>query len=697
MKKNLFILFCLFSLVVQAQWTKYTSENTSKKYFENYRINAIVEDSKGNKWFGTDMGLTKFDGQNWSTYTKSNGLVNNSVNCIAIDSLGYMWIGTGGGVSKYDGNKWTNYTTANGLYSNVVLSIAIDAVGNKWFATNKGISKFTGSQWFNYTYTYGFDYSTVRTIAFAPNGTMWVGYNRYSGLRKLEAGSWYTYDQDVFYFNSIYKIKADNQGFIWVATGGGGVVKLGGGYMTTYTTQNGLSSYNIYSIAIDSNGNKWFGTDNGVTKLSKDGFWSKFNKATSGLTNDTINDILADRKGNLWFGTNNGVSMYDGSNWKTYNNENRLISDDVQDIAFDKEGNKWILNGYYLTKFDGQNWNHYYKSGLRGIRIDSQGKKWLATNILEGYYSKLYSFDGSNWTTLLAPTDNYATYFATDNQGIKWFGTNGSGILSYDDKNWKTFKTSDGLVDNNIYDIAIDSNGNKWIATPKGISMFDGSKWITYNSSNSGLVSNSVNSIALDKQGNKWFGTTEGIFKFDGKNWTSFKGASGINFNNVRDIKFDNKGIMWFISLDYSYSWSHNITKFDGINWTNYNKIKDDGIPDAIHSLAIDTEGNKWFGTSEGILVYHDLSTGIFDPINAQTTFNIYPNPTRDFINLDLKQSFDKSAIFSIYDIHGKLIITTLIANMKTQIDLKAIPSGMYFCQLRIDGLKLETIKIVKK
>ena len=32
---------------------------------------------EGNKWFGTDGGVSKFDGANWTTYTTSNGLVNN--------------------------------------------------------------------------------------------------------------------------------------------------------------------------------------------------------------------------------------------------------------------------------------------------------------------------------------------------------------------------------------------------------------------------------------------------------------------------------------------------------------------------------------------------------------------------------------------------------------------------------------------
>jgi ligand-binding sensor domain-containing protein len=40
-------------------------------------------------------------------------------------------------------------------------------------------------------------------------------------------------------------------------------------HWTTYTTSDGLVSNNVLAIAIDKDGNKWFGTGNGVSKLSE--------------------------------------------------------------------------------------------------------------------------------------------------------------------------------------------------------------------------------------------------------------------------------------------------------------------------------------------------------------------------------------------------------------------------------------------
>ena len=85
----------------------------------------------------------------WETYNTSNsGLVSNFVLSIAVDGDD-VWFGTNNGVSKFDGTTWTTYDTSNsGLVYNRVNAIAVDDVeGNIWFGTRWGASKFDGSNW----------------------------------------------------------------------------------------------------------------------------------------------------------------------------------------------------------------------------------------------------------------------------------------------------------------------------------------------------------------------------------------------------------------------------------------------------------------------------------------------------------------------------------------------------------------------
>ena len=73
-------------------------------------------------------------------------MVDNSVYSITIDAKGNKWFGTKSGVSKFDGISWSSYTSSNGLANNIVSSIAIDAQGNKWFGTSGGVSFFNETE-----------------------------------------------------------------------------------------------------------------------------------------------------------------------------------------------------------------------------------------------------------------------------------------------------------------------------------------------------------------------------------------------------------------------------------------------------------------------------------------------------------------------------------------------------------------------
>ncbi|MBI4646365.1 MAG: hypothetical protein HY738_07180 [Bacteroidia bacterium] len=58
------------------------------------------------------------------------------IQCILQDSKGNLWFGTqGGGVTRYDGEMFTHFTEKQGLSNNSVWSICEDKSGNLWFGT----------------------------------------------------------------------------------------------------------------------------------------------------------------------------------------------------------------------------------------------------------------------------------------------------------------------------------------------------------------------------------------------------------------------------------------------------------------------------------------------------------------------------------------------------------------------------------
>ncbi|HEV7230818.1 MAG TPA: two-component regulator propeller domain-containing protein, partial [Bacteroidia bacterium] len=71
-------------------------------------------------------------------YTAKDGLASNEVYCAIQDSRGFVWFGTDGGVSCFDGYTFKNYTTEDGLADNTIFGITEDSKHRLWFRSLSG-------------------------------------------------------------------------------------------------------------------------------------------------------------------------------------------------------------------------------------------------------------------------------------------------------------------------------------------------------------------------------------------------------------------------------------------------------------------------------------------------------------------------------------------------------------------------------
>ncbi|MFA0962333.1 two-component regulator propeller domain-containing protein [Roseivirga sp. BDSF3-8] len=67
-------------------------------------VRAIMEDSRGNVWFGSmQEGGAMYDGERFTYFDETNGLGDNMVSAIYEGSDGLIWFEGAKGVSRYDG------------------------------------------------------------------------------------------------------------------------------------------------------------------------------------------------------------------------------------------------------------------------------------------------------------------------------------------------------------------------------------------------------------------------------------------------------------------------------------------------------------------------------------------------------------------------------------------------------------------
>ncbi len=266
---------------------------TKKDGLSSNQVFSIIEDNRNNLWYGTQNGLTKYNGERFESIPlpyqdTTSGWIRkvypvlnpNAVHSLATDNEDNLWIGTaGGGAYKYDRKNFQPYLTEIGrkqedsLFHNWIPFIRKDNKGNIWFAsmTHGGVNQFDGEKFTQFSIKDGLSDSQVRTIFCDNSGKIWLGFNgnRNSGL-------------------TVY----DGKSF------------------KTYSVEDGLCNKRIRAIYEDKKGNLWLGAHLGKLCIFDGQNFSEF--SSNGQTYSGILFILGDSEDNVWFGGAKGIWKFDG-------------------------------------------------------------------------------------------------------------------------------------------------------------------------------------------------------------------------------------------------------------------------------------------------------------------------------------------------------------------------------------------------
>ena len=108
-------------------------------------VHAILQDSQGFMWFGTEDGLVRYDGQELVRYgysrKENRALPGNFVNRIAEDAHHDIWVAINGGLARWS-RAQDDFTVfrhdphdPGSLASDDVNAVSIDTQGRIWIGT----------------------------------------------------------------------------------------------------------------------------------------------------------------------------------------------------------------------------------------------------------------------------------------------------------------------------------------------------------------------------------------------------------------------------------------------------------------------------------------------------------------------------------------------------------------------------------
>ena len=261
----------------------------------------------------------------------------------------------------------------------------------------------------------------------------------------------------------VFSVGIDKQGNKWFGTNAGGVSRYNEGKWKTYFPMHGLADYWVYCFASQKDGTLWIGTWAGASKV--DAQSGKFTTYVRELINEWVYGLGVDAKDRVWFGTEGGVSMFDGKTWKSWTHKDGMGAPNTDQLTFSNN------------------------TGL-----GTRSRHDLATmNEGRPTYNPNYVF-----SIHIAPDD------------AVWAGTWGGGVARFDGKRWTNLSTKDGLAGNIVYSITQHPDGALWFGTNRGVSRWDGKRWQNFGRIQ-GLLEDNVYALAVTPQGEVWAGTRRGV------------------------------------------------------------------------------------------------------------------------------------------------------------------------------------------
>jgi signal transduction histidine kinase/ligand-binding sensor domain-containing protein/DNA-binding response OmpR family regulator len=648
----------------------------------NSHVNCIAQDKKGFMWFGTDYGLNKFDGFNFTIYTNNQNdkysLPSDEVSALYVDIHGYLWVGTYNGLARFDHRteSFQNYFTNNDTVQHYkpVRAIAGDGKGIIWVGTSGGgiltidASKENNAKILNTGLSDIIGNERVYSLHYDNGQNLWIGtesnglivYNFITNTRLH-----FTSKNSALKSDWIMALFEDGEKNIWIGTRGGGLSVLSIERLK-FITKLEIEGINdeVFSFSWSNDNTIWIGTKDGglivYSPLKKKFSYHKNYLSDKRFSTKRIRAIYKDKDGNIWLGIHQlGVSLLKNYNYP-FKNPNLLFPHDLKfsnysilGLMVDSRNNLWLCtDGNGLLKYNptSRKIDHYLhrpndRNSLPNIVVrtvfeDKNKTIWIGT--YKGGLS-MYRESENNFKNYFNDEDdpysisyNDVVALAEDADGNLWIATNGGGLCLYNpEKDYFTrYSTKDYMNKTTICSdwltcLFPDTNGNIWVGSFWGLSKFDPKNHSFRNyyhdpfNSNS-LSSNIVFSINKDNHGNIWIGTKRGLNKLDERtgNFTHFDAMHGLPNDVINSILKDKNGNFWL-------STNNGLSRFNPVSTETKNFFHDDGLiaNEFIHnSMYKSPDGQLFFGSIFGFNAFYPDSIQVKDffPKVIVTDFKIF-------------------------------------------------------------------------
>lgn len=542
--------------ITQYMQTSWTSESG----LPQNSVQAVAQTRDGYLWFGTQEGLTRFDGVHFVTYTRHNasGLASSNIEALSASRDGSLWVGTDSGLSHYvpaampgDTGTFTSLTMREGLAGDNITAILEDREGGLWVGSTAGLNRILQGKVESWKLTRGGGDPTVNAMVIDKGGALWVGTQQ--GLLRFDGGHFVAYPlRNGLTGEPVVALAAAPDGSLWAGTASNQLVQIQRNRVVL--VQQHLPGSEMSALLADHDGAVWISfVRHGIARLYRGKL--DFYGAARGLPSDRCaKALMEDREGSLWVGLLDAGAVQ--------------LRDGKFSVFGTPEGLSGNYTGNVLQAQDGTTWIGADNNGLDHLLADGRVEVWNQSQGLpnQAVYSILQRRDASMWVGFQRGT----------------IAEIRNGRVS----TWHDPQASDISI-NALYE---DREGHLWVGSfGRGLAQFDHGRF--RHVTESGRIS----AITETRDGALWLGLDgDGVERLQGGTLTRFTMANGLHSDHVMSMYADSDGSLWTGTSGGGISHIHD-GRVD--TWT-----PDQNVPDtSIGSILEDNDGNLWFGGDTGI------------------------------------------------------------------------------------------------
>ena len=419
--------------------------------------------------------------------------------------------------------------------------------------------------------------------------------------------------------------------FMLAAPGIAGTPALLSGYnLTSWTQKDGLASALIWSVAQDTAGYLWLGTDAGALRFDGVRFVPWDTLASVPTPSASVRTVCVSRDGTVWFGLGEpgGIIALGHNTVRNFGARDGLPEGVVMALTEGADGTMWAGGRFGLYRLESDRWQDtsaglpsglvnamlhdgetvvvgaasgvfrreahergfapfgVFHENARSVSRDSRQTLWVADPIV----GVREAGHGAPLTDQLKGRGSRVMH---DSRGNLWVGTGGQGLWrvrtssSGEPVALERTSTATGLSDDGVTELTEDRDGNIWVATRDGLNRLTPHRMTPIT--DLGIV----NAVDATRDGRVWVGTVDAVVSFVDARIEARSRTIPLHNPPLAAMHADTEGTLWVAT-------AKELMRVDG---ERSKAVPLNGVPiTELTDIASDGTGGLWL---------HDVSRGL--------------------------------------------------------------------------------------